>query len=91
MWSVSVGVDSSTRNFSGLSEILSGGSNGNNDYLGPIDEALSSTERQEANDSGTIPSRLDSDIGTVPSRLDSDVGTTKRIKPQDTWESNNSS
>ena len=89
LWSVAVGVDSSARHFSGLSETVSGGSNGNNDCLGPIDEALTSTERQ-ANDSGTLPSRLDSDIVTVPSRLDSDIGTTKSIKSKDTWESNNS-
>ncbi len=78
LWSTSVGVDSTTRRFSGLSEILSGGSAGNNECLGPTDEDLTNTERQ-ANDS---------DIGTVPSRLDSDVGTTKRVKPKDTWESN---
>jgi len=89
LWSVAVGVDSSARHFSGLSETVSGGSNGNNDCLGPIDEALTSTERQ-ANGSGTLSSRLDSDIGTVPSRLDSDIGTTKSIKSKDTWESNNS-
>mmetsp|Transcript_5987 Transcript_5987/g.12734 ORF Transcript_5987/g.12734 Transcript_5987/m.12734 type:complete len:528 (+) Transcript_5987:176-1759(+) len=83
-WSISVGVDSSTSrqpsdlnslNFSGLSNILSGGND-----LGPIDEA--------ENNNGTIPSRLDSDAGTIPSRLGSDFGTTGSIEPRHTWEFN---
>ena len=53
-WSVSVGVDNSrARLFSGLSAILSGGSDDDDDDK-YVDEALTSTERQE-NDSGTFP------------------------------------
>lgn len=73
-WSISVGVDneSSPRLFSGLSAILSGGSDDEDDGDNNVDEALTSTEtdRQE-NKSGSTMSTAD------------------RIKPKDSWGSNN--